>query len=181
MTSERDRMAAGDWYCCLDAELEALRDTARRTLQAFNALEPDARQKLPALLGDLFAAHGVDCVIEIPFHCAYGFNIHLGDAVYLNAGCVILDSAPVTIGSGTMIGPGAQLICAEHHRDRTQRRAGIEIARPVVLGEDVWIGAGAIVMPGVTVGDGAIVGAGAVVTRDVPAGSRVAGVPARPL
>lgn len=180
MTSEREKMAAGDWYCCLDPELETLRGAARQAVHAHNHLSPENRQGLSAPLRDLFAAAGRDCLIEAPFHCSYGINIHLGSGVYMNAGCVILDSAPVWIGDGTLIGPGAQLICAEHHKDTGKRRAGIEIALPVTLGRDVWIGAGAIVMPGVTIAEGAIVAAGAVVTRDVAAGDIVKGVPARP-
>lgn len=119
--------------------------------------------------------------MEAPFHCAYGHNITLGRNVYLNAGCVILDTGPVRIGDGSMIGPAVQIYCADHHRDVEKRAAGLERALPVTLGRDVWVGGGAIVLPGVTLGDGAIVGAGAVVTRDVAAGARVAGNPARAL
>lgn len=153
---------------------------AREAVHAHNHMPPTDRQTLSAPLRDLFASHGANCMIEAPFHCSYGMNVHLGDAVYMNAGCTILDSAPVRIGSGTMIGPGAKILCAEHHKDPVKRAAGIEIALPVTLGRDVWIGAGAIVMPGVTIGDEAIVAAGAVVTRDVPKGAIVKGVPARP-
>lgn len=181
MATECEKMAAGAWYTCLDDQLESLRMAARRAVFAHNNLSPENRQGKSAPLAGLFARYGADCMIEAPFHCSYGFNIHLGDTVYLNAGCIILDSASVSIGSGTMIGPGAQILCAEHHKDRAKRKAGIEIAKPVTLGSDVWIGAGAIIMPGVTIGDAAIVGAGAVVTRDVDAGQNVAGVPARAL
>lgn len=134
----------------------------------------------PALRA-LFASVGEGCCLEAPIHCSYGKNISLGRNVYLNAGCVILDSAPVTIGDGTMLGPGAQIYCADHHRDAALRRQGIERALPVCIGADVWIGGGAILLPGVSVGDGAIVGAGAVVTRDVAPGARVVGNPARAL
>lgn len=181
MRTEYEKMEAGAWYTCLDDKLESLRMAARRAVFAHNALPPEDRQGKSAPLAGLFACYGTNCMIETPFHCAYGFNIHLGDAVYLNAGCIILDSAQVTIGSDTMIGPGAQILCAQHHKDRNKRKAGIEIAKPVSLGADVWIGAGAIIMPGVTVGDAAIVGAGAVVTRDVAPGQSVVGIPARTL
>ncbi|KIC48615.1 sugar O-acetyltransferase [Tateyamaria sp. ANG-S1] len=181
MQSERQKMEAGDWYSCLDDELEAMRMVALDAVYAHNHLPPSERRTLSAPLRDLFAASGADCLVEAPFHCSYGCNTHLGSNVFINSGCVILDSAPVHIGDGTLIGTGAQLICADHHRDPVKRRAGIEIAHPVIIGADVWIGAGAMVMPGVTVGAEAIIGAGAVVTRDVPAGATVAGVPAKRL
>jgi maltose O-acetyltransferase len=122
---------------------------------------------------------GADVRIEAPFHCAYGFNIHVGDRTFLNAGCTILDTAPVRIGARTLLGPNVQIYCAEHHKDAPLRSAGLEIARPVTIGDDVWIGGGATVLAGVTIGDGAIIGAGAVVTRDVAAGATVVGNPAR--
>ena len=174
-------MASGAWYCCLDAELERMRDAARRACRdhRVQAQEP-GRQALPGL-GALFAAMGEGVMIEAPFHCAYGVNIHLGAGVYVNANCVILDSGPVEIGARSMLGPAVQIYCADHHRDAAQRRLGIERALPVTIGSDVWIGGGAIILPGVTIGDGAIVGAGSVVTRAVTAGARVAGNPARPM
>ena len=179
MTSNRIKMEAGEWYSCLDPDLDVLRRTARRAVHTHNHLDPDQRETLSAPLKALFANPGTNCLIEAPFHCSYGYNIHLGEAVFINAGCVILDSARVEIGDRTMLGPRAQLLCAQHHKDPVKRGQGIEIARPVTLGADVWIGAGAIVMPGVRIGDGAIIGAGAVVTRDVAAGQTVVGVPAR--
>lgn len=179
--SERSKMAAGEWYCCLDDELEALRRTARVALHQHNTLPPDERGSMAPALKALLAGTTADAFIEAPFHCAYGMNIALGEGVYLNAGCVILDSGKVSIGSRSMLGPGVHIYCAEHHKDTALRRAGIEIARPVSIGEDVWIGGGAIILGGVTIGDGAIVGAGSVVTRGVPAGATVAGNPARAL
>lgn len=181
MTTEREKMAAGDWYTCLDPDLGALRDAARTAVHAHNHLPPSERVGLSQPLAALFGDPGHGCIIEAPFHTSYGLNIHLGAGVYINAGCVILDSARVEIGKGTMIGPNAQILCAQHHKDRALRAQGVEIALPVTLGADVWIGAGAIIMPGVTVGDGAIIGAGAVVTRDVVAGTTVVGNPARPM
>ncbi|WP_299725484.1 sugar O-acetyltransferase [uncultured Tateyamaria sp.] len=179
MTSEQDKMEAGEWYSCLDDTLEALRVTTLEAVHAHNHLPPTERRTLSAPLRSLFASVGADCLVEAPFHCSYGINTHLGDEVFINANCVILDSAPVRIGSGTMIGTGAQILCADHHRDPVKRRAGIERALPVTLGENVWIGAGAIILPGVTIGDRSIVGAGSVVTRDVAADTTVVGNPAR--
>lgn len=181
MPSQRALMQAGAWYSCLDAELEALRVAALEACHAHNHLPPGARRSLSAPLAALFAEAGAHCLIEAPFHCSYGFNIHLGAHVFINSGAVILDSAPVRIGDHSMIGPGAQIYCADHHRSAEERRRGIERALPVTIERDVWIGGRAILLPGVTVGAGAIVGAGAVVTCDVAPGARVVGTPARAL
>ena len=177
--SEREKMAAGEWYRCLDDELEEMRKAARRAVHQHATMDPDARRAMAPMLRALFADVGADVTLEAPFHCAYGVNISLGDQVYLNAGCVILDTAPVTIGSRSMLGPGVHIYCAEHDHDPERRAAGWEIAKPVTLGADVWIGGGAILLPGVSIGDGAIVGAGSIVTRDVAAGQTVVGNPAR--
>lgn len=179
--TERQKMAAGEWYTCIDDELDAFRRKAAAAVYEHNTSHPDARGDIAPLLRTLLGAVGKDVRIEAPFHCPYGFNISLGDDVFLNTGCVILDTAPVMIGERTMFGPGVQILCAEHHRDPVLRAKGLEIARPVTVGNDVWIGAGAIVLAGVTIGNGAIVGAGAVVTRDVEAAATVAGNPAKPL
>ena len=179
MTSEREKMVAGDWYTSLDDELEMLRLAALNATQAHNHLPPAHRRTHSAPLARLLKAHGNDCLIEVPFHCSYGINIVLGREVFINSGCVILDSAPVTIGDHTMIGPCVQIYCAQQHKTVEKRRAGVEIAYPVTIGADVWIGGGAIVMPDVTIGDAAIVGAGSVVTKDVASGDTVVGSPAR--
>lgn len=179
--TERDKMAAGEWYTCVDAELDMLRMAAQAAVFAHNCLPPAERGDIAPALRALLGADGEDVRIEAPFYCPYGFNIFLGRRTFLNAGCTVLNTAPVRIGSNTMIGPSVQIYCADHHRTVEGRRAGLEIARPVTIGDDVWIGGGAIVLGGVTIGDGAIVGAGAVLTRDVPAGARVAGNPARPI
>jgi maltose O-acetyltransferase len=175
------RIAGGDWYSCMAPELCALRDAARRAVHQHNTMEPDARGACAPRLAALFGAMGQGVFVEAPFHVAYGPNLHFGDGVYLNAGCVVLDTAPVTIGARTMLGPAVQIYCADHARGREERLQGLERALPVSLGAEVWIGGGAIILPGVSIGAGAIVGAGAVVTSDVPEGARIAGVPARVL
>jgi maltose O-acetyltransferase len=177
--TEREKMAAGEWYRCIDAELERLRARARDAVHEHNTMPPDRRRAMAPKLARLFGGLGADVLIEAPFHCAYGFNIHLGEGVYLNAGCVILDTAPVRIGKATMLGPHVQIYCAEHHKDAARRSEGLEIARPVEIGANAWIGGGAILLGGIRVGDGAIVGAGAVVTRNVAPSTTVAGNPAR--
>lgn len=177
--SEREKMAAGEWYRCTDGELERLRARAREAVHEHNTMPPDRRGAMAPKLARLFGEVGADVFVEAPFHCAYGFNIHVGEGVYLNAGCVVLDTAPVRIGKATMLGPHVQIYCAEHHKDVARRSEGLEIARPVEIGANVWVGGGAILLGGIRIGDGAIVGAGAVVTGDVAPGATVAGNPAR--
>ncbi|RRH87778.1 sugar O-acetyltransferase [Mesorhizobium tamadayense] len=178
-TSERAKMAAGEWYTCLDNELEALRVMARDAVFEHNSLPPRQRGDIGPALRALLGGVGEGARIEAQFHCAYGFNLFLGDGAFLNAGCTILDTAPVRIGKATLLGPNVQIYCAEHHREATERLAGLEIAKPVTIGDNAWIGGGAVILAGVSIGEGAIVGAGAVVTRDVPANATVVGNPAR--
>ncbi|RWF67625.1 sugar O-acetyltransferase [Mesorhizobium sp.] len=180
-TSERMKMAAGEWYTCLDQELEALRVAARDAVFEHNGLPPRQRGDIGPALRSLLGSTGEGARIEGQFHCAYGFNLFLGDGVFLNAGCTVLDTAPVRIGKRTLLGPNVQIYSAEHHREAAGRQAGLEIAKPVTIGADAWIGGSAIILGGVTIGDGAIVGAGAVVTRDVAANTTVVGNPARPV
>jgi maltose O-acetyltransferase len=139
-------------------------------------MDPSDRRKL---LLERFAAVGEGAVIRPPFHCDYGFNISLGADVFLNFNCVILDVVKVTIGERTQIGPGVQILAADHPRDPVERASGLEFGRPVGIGRNVWIGAGAIILPGVSIGDEALIGAGSVVTRDVPAAATAFGNPAR--
>lgn len=180
MKTERQKMAAGEWYTCLDDELEALRVTARSAVHQHNTLPPQARGTIGPKLSQLIKAK--NAIIEAPFHCAYGVNIALGDQVFLNAGCTILDCAKVTINDHCQLGPNVQIYCAEHHKDPIKRCVeGLEIAHPVYVGKRVWIGGGTIILAGVTIGDGAIIGAGGVVTKDVAPGQVVVGNPARPI
>ena len=177
--SERDKMAAGEWYCSLDPEFDGIRSAARIAVHSHNTMHPGERGSMAPDLRALFAEVADDVFIEAPFHCSYGINIRLGSRVYLNAGCTILDSGSVRIGADSMLGPGVHIYCAEHHKDPALRAKGIEIALPVEIGDEVWIGGGAIILGGVTIGKGALVGAGAVVTKDVPPGATVVGNPAR--
>ena len=180
MRTEKDKMLAGELYRADSPELMADEARARAWMARYNATEGASNAERFALLRELFAEVGEGCVIRPPFHCDYGSNIRLGRGVFLNFNCVILDSVDVRIGDGTQIAPGVQILGADHPRDPTQRRAMLEFGRPVRIGANVWIGAGALILPGVTVGDDVIIGAGSVVTRDVPAGETVVGNPARP-
>ncbi len=171
----REQMLAGELYNALDPELVEARRNARLLLARYNATGD--REALTALFGRL----ADDAIVEAPFHCDYGFNISVGMRFYANVDCVFLDCAPIEIGDHVLLGPGVHLYTATHPLDSAERRRGLELAKPIVVGDDVWLGGGAIVLPGVTIGARAVVGAGSVVTRDVPADDRVAGNPARPI
>jgi maltose O-acetyltransferase len=177
--SEKQKMMAGGLYHAGDPELQADQAKARAWMIRYNAALGLSGAERRRLLLEGFGAVGNDVVVRPPFHCDYGYNIRLGDGVFLNFNCVILDVALVTIGAGTQIGPGVQIYAADHPRDATARRTGVEFGRPVTIGCNVWIGGGAIILPGVTIGDDAIIGAGSVVTRDVPEGATARGNPAR--
>ncbi|MGO4402708.1 sugar O-acetyltransferase [Bosea sp. RAF48] len=178
MRSEKEKMLAGELYRADSPELIADNRRISAWMERFNATTAAPEQRL-ALMQEAFRHVGRDVTIRPPFHCDYGYNISLGDNVFLNFNCVILDVVAVTIGDGTQIGPGVQILTADHPRDPARRRQMLELGRPVSIGHNVWIGGGAIILPGVTIGDDAIIGAGSVVTRDVPAGRTAVGNPAR--
>jgi maltose O-acetyltransferase len=177
--TEKQRMLAGDLYRAVGDELAADHLRADRLFRAYNATGAGESERRSALLRELLGAMGEGVVVRPPFYCDYGYNIRLGPGVFLNFGCVFLDGLAIEVGEGCQIGPAVQVLTADHPRDPELRRQGLEYGRPVRIGRNVWIGGGAIVLPGVTVGDDAIIGAGSVVTRDVPAGATVVGNPAR--
>jgi maltose O-acetyltransferase len=177
--TEKDKTLAGELYDASAPEIQAELAATHRWLARYNAtldMDPSDRREL---LLERFAAVGDGAVIRPPFHCDYGFNISLGAGVFLNFNCVILDVVKVMIGERTQIGPGVQILAADHPRDPVGRASGLEFGRPVLIGRNVWIGAGAIILPGVSIGDDALIGAGSVVTRDVPAAATAFGNPAR--
>ncbi|WP_233024862.1 sugar O-acetyltransferase [Rhodopseudomonas boonkerdii] len=180
--TEKQKMLAGELYNPAgNAELAADEAVAEAWMTRYNATTDDPNADRHALLVEQLARVGKDVVIRPPFFIDYGYNISVGDGVFMNFNCVILDIMSVTIGDRTQIGPGVQLLSADHPRDAATRRKMLEFGRPVTIGADVWIGGGAIILPGVTIGNGALIGAGAVVTRNVPEGVTVVGNPARPV
>lgn len=181
MRSEMEKMLAGELYRPDAPDLQAAQALAAAWMARYNAPAERPPEAAFALLCEGLGEVGTGTIVRPPFHCDYGRHIHLGRDVFLNFGCVILDVVAVHIGERTQIGPAVQIYAADHPRDTEVRRRGLEFGRPVRIGADVWIGGGAIVLPGVSIGDGAVIGAGSVVTRDVPAGATVAGNPARAL
>jgi maltose O-acetyltransferase len=177
--TEKDKMLAGELYDASAPEIQAELAATHRWLARYNAALDMAPADRRALLLERLAAVGDGAVIRPPFHCDYGFNIRLGAGAFLNFNCVILDVVEVIIGDGTQIGPGVQILAADHPRDPALRASGLEFGRRVRVGRNVWVGAGALILPGVAIDDDALVGAGSVVTSDVPAGATVFGNPAR--
>jgi maltose O-acetyltransferase len=174
--TEYEKMLASQPYNCMAPELDLLRrETARRYRNFNRADEEEQLAQLKEIVGELASG----AFICPPLYCTYGRHIHLGERSYINMGATLLDNAPIHIGTDVMIGPNVQIYTAAHALDADERIQGVETALPVTIEDRVWIGGGAILLPGITIGREAIVGAGAVVTRDVPAGARVVGNPAR--
>lgn len=172
-------MVAGILYDAGDAELTQLSHRARSLYRRYNQLGDQDDVVRLGLLSDLFASMGKGVEIVPPFYCDYGFNISIGDSVFFNMGCVILDICPVKIGNQVMFGPNVQLYGATHPLNPKIRNLGPEAGKPIIIEDEVWIGGNAVISPGVTVGRGAVIGAGAVVTKDVPAYTFVGGNPAK--
>lgn len=175
--TEKEKMLAGESYNLLDPNLEIDRQAAKRLFRKFN--QTDSIPEREAILHQMLGHFGQNAIIEPPFYCTYGKNTVIGDFVYLNHSCTIIDNNAVRIGAHTMIGPCVQLYTAAHPIAAEPRIQGWEVAKPIVIEENVWIGGAAIILPGVSIGRNAVVGAGAVVTRDVPANTVVVGNPAR--
>ena len=177
--SEKEKMLAGELYNANGPELTGERHRAQRLLARYNATETDDAAGRLALLRELLGAVGENPGIQPRFHCDYGYNIRLGNRCFINYNCVFLDCAAIEIGDDLQMAPAVQLYTAYHPLDRATRVAGWEAAKPIRIGDGVWVGGGAIVLPGITIGDGCVIGAGSVVTRDLPANSVAVGNPAR--
>ncbi len=178
MRTEREKMLAGELYDPLDPELVEARLRARDLLAVLNATREADETGRRRVLRDLFGSGGDTVWLQPPFFCDYGTNIHLGEKVFFNFNCVVLDVCEVRIGARTLFGPAVQVYTATHPLDAELRKTR-ELGRPVTIGSDVWVGGGAIILPGVTIGDRAVIGAGSVVTKDVPAGVIAVGNPCR--
>ncbi|MCE9607127.1 MAG: sugar O-acetyltransferase [Planctomycetia bacterium] len=178
MRTELEKMLAGELYDPLDPALAAARDRARDLCQDLNATREADVALRRRILGELFASGGESVWMQPPFFCDYGSNIHLGNKVFFNFNCVVLDVCEVRIGSHTLFGPAVQIYTAMHPMNHELRRKQ-EFAKPITIGSDVWVGGAAVICPGVTIGSRTVIGAGSVVTRDMPDGVFAAGNPCR--
>lgn len=178
--TEREKMLSGELYLDdKDGELFQERIRTKELLYEINALRPEEDEKRIALLRKLLAKTGENFYIETPFRCGYGSNIEIGEGFFANFNCTFLDCAKITIGRNVLLGPNVSLFTAAHPVDPEIRRSGLEFAKPIVIGDGVWIGGGSIVNPGVSIGANSVIGAGSVVTKDIPEGVVAVGVPCR--
>ena len=175
----RERMLAGDLYLADDPDLERESNRARQLTHRLSMLDPRAHDEYDAILAELLGAIGEETHIRPPFYCDYGYQTFIGARTFANFGLMCLDVARITIGDDVQIGPNVQLLTPTHPVDPEPRRAKWEAAQPITIGDNVWLGGGVIVCPGVTIGENTVVGAGAVVAKDLPANVVAVGNPAR--
>jgi maltose O-acetyltransferase len=178
MPTERQKMLAGEMYDPFDSELVAAREQARDLCRSLNATREGQQDERRAILRALFGKGGETVWMQPPFFCDYGSNIELGERVFFNFNCIVLDVCRVRIGDYSLFGPAVQIYTATHPLNAEQRRRE-EFGKPIDIGSDVWVGGGAIILPGVRIGSRTVIGAGSVVTRDVPDGAFAAGNPCR--
>lgn len=179
MKTEKQKMLLGELYDAYDPQLIEDRRQTRLLLKKFNDTGPDETGLRTEILLKLFRNSGTGLVVEPPFFCDYGSNITLGDNVYFNVNCVVLDVTYVKIGSNVLFAPNVQIYTATHPVDSRIRAKGLENAKPITIGSDIWIGGSAVILPGVSIGDKSVIGAGSVVTKDIPPNVLAAGNPCR--
>jgi maltose O-acetyltransferase len=175
----KERMLRGELYIADDPEIAAGQARAQELLERYNATRHADQDERDRLLRSLLGEVGVGVVVRPPFRCDYGSHIGIGAGTFVNYDCVMLDVAPIRIGAACQVATCVQILTATHPIDPEPRRLGWESAQPITIGDNVWLGGGVIVLPGVTIGDDTVVGAGAVVTRDLPSGVVAIGNPAR--
>ncbi len=179
MKTEKEKMIAGEMYDPLDKQLVEDRIQTRLLIRALNETREDDTSERSPLLKQLVPNAAPDLWLQPPFYCDYGYNMIVGEQVFFNFNCIVLDVAPVIIGSRTMFGPNVQVYTATHPLNAIERSSGLEFAKPITIGVDVWIGGSAVICPGVTIGDRSVIGAGSVVTKDLPADVFAAGNPCK--
>ena len=177
--NEWDKMQAHQIYDDFDADLFDRRVEAKKLFKEFNRTTDDEVEKRQEIMKKLFKKVGERVYMEPDFTCEFGKNITLGNDLYINFGCTLLDCGQITIGNNTLLGPNVSMYSANHSLDSEERITGALIPEPITIGNRVWIGGGTTILSGVTIGDDSVIGAGSVVTRDIPAGVVAAGNPCK--
>ena len=180
MKTEKEKMLAGELYDPFDAVLSSERRRARNLCQDLNNTRDEQQTERTRIIHEIFGVE-TDAWIQPPFFCDYGRNITLGEKVFFNFNCVVLDVMPISIGSNVLFGPAVQIYTATHPLSAAERRTWLEFAKPITIGSDVWVGGGAIICPGATIGNGSVIGAGSVVTKGIPENVVAVGHPCRVL
>ncbi len=179
MKTEKEKMLSGELYDPLDKELSDERLRARLLIKELNDCREDQIEERARILKELIPNVGKGLWLQPPFYCDYGTNIKLGEKVFFNFNCVVLDVMQVTIGSRTLFGPNVQIYTATHPMNFEERASGFEFAKSISIGEDVWVGGSVVICPGISIGDRAVIGAGSVVTKDIPSDVFAAGNPCK--
>lgn len=179
MKTEKQKMLAGELYDALDKEISDERMTTRLLLKRLNDSAENESELRAAIVKQLIPNASEGLWIQPPFYCDYGYNMTIGEKVFFNFNCVVLDVSYVKIGSRTLFGPNVQIYTATHPIDFKERASGLEYAKPITIGEDVWVGGSAVICPGVNIGDRSVIGAGSVVTKDIPSDVFAAGNPCK--
>lgn len=177
--TEKEKSHAGMLYQPGDPQLAADREETVKKLYDYNHIHPLNREERQAAIGKILGSAGKNCIVEQPLFCTYGYNTTVGDNFFLNVNCKLMDSGKITIGDNVFIAPNVCIITEEHAMDTEQRIQGLEYTHPVTIGDNVWICAGVLVLPGVTIGANSVIGAGSVVTKDIPPDSLAVGNPCR--
>lgn len=179
MKTEKEKMLAGELYDASDFHLTTERRNARLLCKKYNDSTDDQTLLRKEVLRELIGGYRKGLTIEPPFYCDYGGNISVGENVYFNFNCVVLDVNKVTIGNNVLFGPNVQIYTATHPMDYKIRAEWLESGKPITIGSDIWFGGGVIICPGVTIGDRSVIGAGSVVTRNIPSDTFAAGSPCK--
>jgi len=179
MKTEYQKQRDGEWFDATSDELAPYYVKIQHLLKEYNATDVLERERRAELLRQMFDSVGKDVTVVPPVYCDYGCHVFLADNVYLNTGAVFLDAGYVRIGEHTLIGPNVQFYTVNHPIDAKLRRTGVEKAKPITIGKDVWIGGAVVILQGVTIGDNSVIGAGSVVVKDIPANVIAAGNPCK--
>jgi len=177
--TEKEKMIAGEMYAAFTPQLLSERRTCREIVYDYNSTRPNERKKRDEMIRKLFGHFGENSVIETPFQCDYGYNVHWGSNSFANYNLVLLDTCPIYVGDYVLMGPDVKLYAATHPIDPQERLDGLEYGKPIRIGNNVWIGGGVIIVAGVTIGDNSVIGAGSVVVKDIPANVVAVGNPCK--